>query len=239
MQPAILRSLLLSPSRLTWPTKTAAATKQSQSAKGSATTASSTSWVLTSVLPSQFRDPDIIAPPAAPTPEEDSVYTALYTSIVSLISLSNNELPNDKFQPFLSRLHLADNAPLNEGRETSEKLLKRLEKEGYVVRVRQNNNADHEDDISWIVGPRGKIEVGSDGVRGLVRAVYAPADDAEEEDLERRVVRSLGLGERRREDNDSAQPQSNVASPKKRSRPRRNAATDDDDSDQASEEDDE
>lgn len=46
-----------------------------------------------------------------------------------------------------------------------------------------------------MVGPRGKVEVGEQGVAGLVRTVYG---EGATEELEKRIERSLGLGERSR-----------------------------------------
>jgi hypothetical protein len=59
-----------------------------------------------------------------------------------------------------------------------------------------------EEVIEYIVGPRGKVEVGSGSVAGLVRAVYGKDGDAngdegeiegmEREDFEGRLGRTLG-----------------------------------------------
>lgn len=74
-----------------------------------------------------------------------------------------------------------------------------------------------EEVIEYMVGPRGKIEVGMNGVAGLVREVYGrpnpdaavnenddgptAAERAQMEDFERRLRRSLGITERVRERN--------------------------------------
>lgn len=65
-----------------------------------------------------------------------------------------------------------------------------MERDGYVGKVREATGTG-EEDIFWVVGPRGKVEVGEAGVRGLVGAVHA---DEEREELMRRVERSLGTG---------------------------------------------
>lgn len=65
-----------------------------------------------------------------------------------------------------------------------------MEREGYVTKVRESTGTG-EEDIYWVVGPRGKVEVGEEGVRGLVKAVYG---GEEVQELERRVERSLGAG---------------------------------------------
>lgn len=73
-----------------------------------------------------------------------------------------------------------------------------------------------EEVIEYMVGPRGKMEVGAQGVAGLVRQVYGrpdpgddditPAERAQMEEFELRLARSLGLRKPvRRADEDEAQ----------------------------------
>lgn len=97
---------------------------------------------------------------------------------------------------YLTRLNLQDNTPLD-GFEKTERLLKRVEKDGYVVKVKES--AGGEETVDWVVGPRGKVEVGEDGVGGLARAVYGDMDEEDEEELDRKIARSLGVGERKPE----------------------------------------
>ena len=66
-----------------------------------------------------------------------------------------------------------------------------MEKEGYVLRVRERQAGD-EETVSFVVGPRGRVEVGERGAAGVVRRVYEGR--GEEEELERRLERSLGVG---------------------------------------------
>lgn len=47
--------------------------------------------------------------------------------------------------------------------------------------------------MDYVPGPRGKVEVGEVGVAGMARRVYGKKDQ-EREELERRLVRSLGEG---------------------------------------------
>lgn len=147
-----------------------------------------------SILPTQFRQPNIIAPPAVPTSEDESKYVAIYTLLISLISLTGGTLPDAKMERYLRRLQMEDNTPVD-GFEKTEKLLKRLEKDGYVFKVKETTGAG-EDDVYWCLGPRGRVEVGEDGARGLVRSVYGELDGEGEEELERKMARSLGIGER-------------------------------------------
>lgn len=76
------------------------------------------------------------------------------------------------------------------GGEKTEKVLKRMEREGYIVKVIDRDGGG-EESIEYVVGPRGKAEVGEIGVAGMVRKVYGKRD-IEAEELERRLVRSLG-----------------------------------------------
>jgi hypothetical protein len=110
-----------------------------------------------------------------------------------------------------------------------------------------------EEVIEYMVGPRGKIEVGEKGVAGLVREVYGRpdpdmlngnngntknAEDKEEmEEFESRLQRSLGLGKRQKpEANGDYQPAETPGRSQATRRTRRRAAEeepedDDEDSD--------
>lgn len=76
------------------------------------------------------------------------------------------------------------------GGEKTEKVLKRMEREGYIVKVCERDGGG-EESIDYVVGPRGKAEVGEIGVAGVVRTVYGKRD-VEADELERKLVRSLG-----------------------------------------------
>lgn len=52
------------------------------------------------------------------------------------------------------------------------------------------DNTAGEEVVEFMVGPRGKTEVGKMGVRGLVKTVYGETGG---EDLENRLQKSLGL----------------------------------------------
>lgn len=69
-----------------------------------------------------------------------------------------------------------------------------------------------------MVGPRGKVEVGEQGVAGLVRTVYG---EGATEELEKRIERSLGLGERNRVVAATATANGTPAEGRGRGRPRR------------------
>ncbi|KAJ9220908.1 hypothetical protein DTO207G8_8520 [Paecilomyces variotii] len=170
------------------------------------------SWILTSTLPPAYRTPTIIPPTKAPSSWTESTYTALYTFIISVISLNGGSLPEQKLDRYLRRTNAEAYTPI----DRTERLLQRLCKDGYLVRNREMDGG--EEVIEYMVGPRGKIEVGENGVAGLVREVYgrpdpamlngntANAEDKEEmEEFESRLRRSLGLGKQKPENNSGDQ----------------------------------
>lgn len=136
----------------------------------------------------------ILQPSSAPTPGEEARYTAIYSILVSAILLSGGSLPEAKMERFLRRLQIDDVTPVAEY-EKNEKLMKRMEKDGYLVRIKESSGTG-EDDIFWVVGPRGKIEVGERGVKGLTRLVWGELEREEEDELDRKIERSLGIAER-------------------------------------------
>lgn len=70
----------------------------------------------------------------------------------------------------------------------------KMQKQGYVVKIKDNAG----DDITeWMVGPRGKVEIGERGVSGLVKTVYG---ETAPEDLDARLKVSLGIKEQHQED---------------------------------------
>jgi hypothetical protein len=103
-------------------------------------------------------------------------------------------LNDNKMERYLKRMHLDDTTPV-EGYDKPAILLKRLERDGYVVRVKETGPSG-EEDISWILGSRAKVEIGDGGVSGLTKAVYNQPEGAELEELEKRIGRSLGVGDR-------------------------------------------
>lgn len=85
--------------------------------------------------------------------------------------------------------------------DKTEATLQKMIRQGYLVKIKENNNGD--EIIDWMVGPRGKVEVGNKGVKGLVEEVYG--DDAPD-DLAERIRSSLGLKHARGEREEDAAP---------------------------------
>lgn len=151
---------------------------------------SSNTWVLTSVLPDEYRaNIAILSPPKVPTAETESTYIGLYSFIISVISLSGGSLNESKLERYLRRANADEYTPLDK----TEKLLARMIKDGYLYKVK--DTAGGEEVVEYMVGPRGKVEVGYDGVAGMVKTVYG---DGAPEDLDRRIVRSMGVEEEQR-----------------------------------------
>lgn len=65
-----------------------------------------------------------------------------------------------------------------------------MERQAYIVKVKERDGGG-EESVDYVVGPRGKAEVGERGVAGVVRRVYG-GRDMQKDELERRLVRSLG-----------------------------------------------
>lgn len=187
------------------------------------------------MLPVRFRHPDILPPPQVPTNELESQYTGLYTFVVSVISLSGGTLPDSRLERYLKRANVEETAAQNSmnimtsGQDKTEKLLKRMEKDGYIVKVRDNSGG--EETVDWIVGPRGKTEIGDTGVRGMVKSVYGEVEDVA--DLDRRLERSLGVNERK-----SQREEPSTQTQKKRGRPRRSEVQDGEEESEESSDDD-
>ncbi|KAF7585105.1 hypothetical protein BBP40_012708 [Aspergillus hancockii] len=143
------------------------------------------SWILTSTLPAAYRSPEILPPTKAPF---ESTYTGLYSFIIAVIMLNGGALPEQKLDRYLARMNADTYTPV----DRTDRLLQRLTKEGYLVKTRDMDGG--EEVIEYMVGPRGKVEVGPQGVLGLAREVYGRQGDGEEMvEFEARLARSLGI----------------------------------------------
>jgi hypothetical protein len=140
--------------------------------------------VLVSTLPAKYRVPAIVAPSAAPTEEAESAYVGLYTFVVSLVYLTGGMLPEAALDRFLRRANADQTTPV----DRTEKLLQRMIKDGYVTKVKDSSSG--EEKVDYVVGPRGKVEVGETGVAQFVKNVWGE-DDAD--GLETRIARTLTL----------------------------------------------
>jgi hypothetical protein len=105
--------------------------------------------------------------------------------VIALISLSGGTLSEAKLDRFLKRMNAHQDTPI----DSTEEVLKRMAKEGYIVKVKDSSGEDLTD---YYVGPRGKIEVGDEAVANMVRTVFSGSPV---EDLEQRLNRSLGMAD--------------------------------------------
>ena len=181
------------------PVKEKVTISQKRAAQRSGTQGSSTSkaYILTSTLPARYRNASVLQPAQIPSTGAEASYVGLTTFIIALIYLSSSQtMSESQLEKHLKRMN-ADNYVLDG--EKTEKVLKRMEKENYIIKVRERDGGG-EESVEYIVGPRGKVEVGERGVAGLVRGIYGKKD-AEADELERRLARSLGdfvIDEKRR-----------------------------------------
>ena len=172
------------------PVKEKVTISQKRAAQRSGTQGPSTSnaYILTSILPARYRKPSALRPSQIPSTGAEASYIGLTTFILALIYLSASQtISESRLEKHLKRMN-ADNYVL--AGEKTEKVLKRMERENYIVKVRERDGGG-EESVEYVIGPRGKVEVGERGVAGLVKAVYGKKD-AEADELERRLVRSLG-----------------------------------------------
>ncbi|KAI6780016.1 uncharacterized protein J7T54_007492 [Emericellopsis cladophorae] len=157
------------------------------------------SYILVSVLPTAYRTVAIVAPSRAPGMEDEATYVAFYTLIVSTIWLSGGELSDQKLKRFLERL----NSERNVSSEKTEMVLKKMERQGYVVRRvdRPPVGQDGENVVTWHIGTRAKEEIGLDGVHGMVREVYGDMTP----ELEKKMKASLRVKDRPQADAEDEQ----------------------------------
>jgi hypothetical protein len=144
----------------------------------------SNQWVLQSTLPDQFRTSDIMGPSQIPTADDESAYNGLYSMTVALILLSGGRLSESKLDRFLKRMNADDTTPIG----SKELVLARMIKDAYIVKIKDSSSG--EDIIDYMVGPRGKIEIGAEGTANTVRKVYGESATA---DIEQRLARSLQI----------------------------------------------
>jgi melanoma-associated antigen len=131
--------------------------------------------------------------------------------IVALITLCGGTLADAKLERYLRRMNADVNMPMDKTEATLQKMIK----QGYLIRIKENVGG--EETIDWMVGPRGKLEVGNKGVKGLIMDVYG---DSAPEDLADRVNSSLGLDVPREEQEEQpADARAAETAPRGRGRP--------------------
>ncbi|KAK3393125.1 MAGE family-domain-containing protein [Podospora didyma] len=160
--------------------------------------ATSNQYVLISILPEKYRVPGIITPSKVQSADGEASYIGLYTTIISIITLSGGELSDPRLRRHLSRFNAGENMPSlnphneNAPNEKTELMLNRMVKHGYIVKVVEKSQGD-DDSITWHVGPRGKMEVTNESIASFIRTVYGSSND----ELEKKLQMSLKVKDRK------------------------------------------
>lgn len=128
-------------------------------------------------------------------------YTAFYTMLIAIITMSGGEVRDAKFHQYLTRLNADSTLPSmnpnnrHQPSEHTEVVLQRLIRQGYLIKQSSGENGE---EVTWYVGPRGKVEVDNEAIAAVVRTVYG---EAAGEELERQLHNSLGVRPRIVEEN--------------------------------------
>jgi DNA-binding PadR family transcriptional regulator len=198
-------------------TSTAAAKASSKGGSKAAT-----AYILVTCLPPSYRTPEILAPSLIGDSDEEAAYIGVYTVIVAVIAMSPQQaMPDVRLIRTLKRMNIGENTPIGK----TEAVLKKMATQGYIWKVteRQNNG---DEDITYHLGPRGKIEISKPGIRDFVKEVYG---DTAPDDLEKRLNRSLNMDVAKIDQVNGAVDDEAEAGP---SRSRRRRADEDDEDDE-------
>ncbi|KAG9242140.1 MAGE family-domain-containing protein [Calycina marina] len=165
------------------PAKEKITLREKKAAQKSKSVATSTSYILKSILPAEYQSPKIIPPSTIVSASEEASYVGLCTMIVTLISMSpQQQCLEAKLLSYLAKLNL-DTYMLG---EKTAVILKKMSAQGYIYKSVEKTPDD--ETILWLVGPRGKIEIGNDGIAGFVSEVYGESAPV---DLEKRLDKTL------------------------------------------------
>lgn len=151
---------------------------------------SSNMWVLQTMIPDQYRIPEVIGPSRPLEKNENNrsdAYVGLYTMVIALITIAGGKLPEAKLDRALKRMNAEQTTPV----DTKDKTLGLMSKDGYIVKVRESTNGD--ETVDYIVGPRGKVEVGREGFADLIRLIYGNDTDEDPDELEKKIKRTLDI----------------------------------------------
>jgi hypothetical protein len=105
---------------------------------------------------------------------------------ITLIIISGGMMPEGKLDRALRRMNADQTTPLG----SKDKTLSTMVKDGYIVKVK---DASGEESVDYIVGPRGKVEVGRDGIAQFMRMIHGESEDAVE--LEKKIQRTLDVAD--------------------------------------------
>ncbi|KAJ4311443.1 hypothetical protein N0V84_010433 [Fusarium piperis] len=163
--------------------------------------ANSNAFILVSTLPKAYRTAAILQPSKTPSADDEATYSAFYTLVISTIWLNGGELSEQKLQRYLTRL----NADQNVSMDKTELIMKKMEKQGYVIKRIDKPlvGQDGDQTVTWHVGPRARKEVGLKGVMGMVREVYG---ESWGEDMEKKLRSSLNVKDQRVDGDEQDEP---------------------------------
>ncbi|KAF3922826.1 hypothetical protein ABW21_db0205328 [Orbilia brochopaga] len=150
----------------------------------------SKSWQLVSILPEKFRIPNLLAPQLP----DDQTVLGLGSVILTLVYLSNRSLQENTLKRHLRKFGIDERIAVEGNRETGrvENILAKLVKDGYLVKLRDEVIPGQEQTFTYVIGPRGKLEMGREGVMAYVKRIYEGADGEVEDTLERKINRAIG-----------------------------------------------
>lgn len=180
-------------------------------------------WVLQTIVPDRYRVAEAIGPSRPTEKAEDDTagaYVGLYSMVIALIIIAGGRLPEAKLDRALRRMNANQSTPV----DTTDKTLALMVKDGYVVKVKESVNGD--ETVDYIVGPRGKVEVGREGFADLVRTIYGDSDEDSEE-LEKKIRRTLDVAGATSGVGPAGEAPAPPAAGRKRGRPRRDIDGDD------------
>jgi hypothetical protein len=135
--------------------------------------------------------------------------------VIALITISGGMIPEGKLDRAFRRMNADNTTPLGKKDDT----LKLMVKDGYIVKVRDTTSG--EETVDYIVGPRGKVEVGREGFTNFVRIIYG--QDAVGEEFEKSIERTLSVAEAFNSSGAPVEPAAGATqvAGRKRGRPRR------------------
>jgi hypothetical protein len=134
--------------------------------------------------------------------------------VIALITIAGGMIAEGKLDRALRRMNADNSTPMG----TKDKTLTLMAKDGYITRVKDNSSG--EETVDYIVGPRGRVEVGRDGFAKFVRMIYGNED---QEELERQIERTLNVADAFNSSSVPAEPAGGASQTagRKRGRPRR------------------